>query len=244
MAAVPVIDFHTHVLPGMDDGSDSVETSVEMLRRTRAAGTELVVASSHYYRRKESITAFLERRAQSLGKLRPALDRSCSGVIPGAEVAFYFGIAEDAHIGELCIGDTKTLLVEMPFQSWGAYEINQLSSLCYDRRLTVVLAHYERYAEFQKDNAYYGEVLKLPLIVQINASSLTAGLRAKRWLGMFRDGTAHILGSDCHNLDSRPPDLDRGREVIRKKLGEEVLFRADEYAAELLMGRNPRRSGV
>ena len=241
---LPVIDFHTHVLHDMDDGSKSVGMSVEMLRKTRETGIGIVVSTSHYYRKKESISSFVSRRNEKLAELLPQLDASCSGIVPGAEIALYFGIEEDPDLDRLCIGDTRALLIEMPFQSWGPYEINALSSLCYDRRFTVILAHYERFADFQKDNELYEEVLKLPLYIQINALSLTFGLRSGKWLGMFRDGSAHLLGSDCHNLDSRPPDLDRGREAIRRKLGTDVLDRIDRNAVSLLLGKKPRRTSL
>ena len=241
MPDVPVVDFHSHILPHMDDGSASLEMSLAMLRTSRAAGVDIMVSTSHYYKRNEEIDAFLERRTKRLEELLPCLDSTCCGVVPGAEVAFYFGMDEDPRLGALCVGDTRAILVEMPFQSWGTYEINTLSSLCYDRRLTVILAHYERFAEFQKGNRVYEEVLELPLYVQINAGSLTGGWHSRQWLKMFKKGSAHILGSDCHNTESRPPDLDRGRDVIRKKLGEDVLHRIDRNAAALLLGLKPGR---
>ena len=151
---------------------------------------------------------------------------------------------EDPNLESLCVGDTRAILVEMPFQSWGIYEINTLSALCYDRRLTVILAHYERYAEFQKRNRLYEDVLRLPLYVQINSGSLLNGRHGRPCLDMFESGRAHLLGSDCHNTDSRPPDLDRGRDVIRKKLGEGVLHRIDRNAAALLLGVKPGKGSV
>ena len=244
MAGLPVVDFHSHILPRMDDGSDSAETSLAMLRESRASGVDLMVSTSHYYKRNETIESFLARRFDRLGQLLPLLDETCCGIIPGAEVAFYFGMDDAAGLDGLCIGDTRLLLVEMPFQSWGTYEINTLSSLCFDRRFTVVLAHYERFAEFQKGNRLYEEVLELPLYVQINSGSLTSGPHTKKWIGMFRDGSAHLLGSDCHNLTSRPPDLIRGREAIGKKAGEDALERIDRCAAALLLGEKPRRRSL
>ena len=241
METYPVIDFHSHILPRMDDGSDSTETSLEMLRLSRARGVDVMVSTSHYYRRKESIASFLERREDRLSGLLSRADETCCGIVPGAEVAFYFGMDEDAELDRLCVGDTKAILVEMPFQSWGTYEINVLSSLCFDRRMTVILAHYERFAEFEKGNKLYEEVLKLPVVVQINAASLYTGFGARRWIKMFRDGEAHILGSDCHNLRSRAPDMDRGREAIRKKLGQDVLTEIDRNSSALLLGQKPKR---
>ena len=211
MPDVPVVDFHSHILPHMDDGSASLEMSLDMLRTSRASGVDIMVSTSHYYKRNEGIDAFLERRTKRLAELMPCLDKTCCGVVPGAEVAFYFGMDEDPRLDRLCVGDTKAILVEMPFQSWGTYEINTLSSLCYDRRLTVILAHYERFAEFQKGNRIYEEVLELPLSEQINSGSLTGGRHARQRLEMIKKGRAHILGSDSHNTESRPQERARGR---------------------------------
>ena len=80
--------------------------------------------------------------------------------------------------------------------------------------------------------------------MQINAGSLLSGRHVRRWLEMFRKGKAHLLGSDCHNTDTRPPNLDRGRDVIRKKLGEDVLHTVDRSAAVLLLGKKPGKGAV
>ncbi len=239
LARLPVIDFHTHVLPEMDDGSDSVETSIGMLRKLRDSGVDLAVATSHYYRWDEDIDSFLERRSEAIGKLRPHMDASCSGIVPAAEVAFYFGIEEDPKLGGLCVGDTKALLVEMPFAPWGTYEMNALSSLCFGRGFAVILAHYERFEEYQKNNRIYEEILRLPLTVQINAHSLLTGRGAKKWLRMFEEGRAHLIGSDCHNLTTRPPNLAEARQILRQKAGEEAVRKTDRRAEALLLGEKP-----
>ena len=61
-----MIDLHTHILPGMDDGSPDEACSVEMLRRQKAQGVQAVCGTSHYYRRQNSIDAFCERRAAAV----------------------------------------------------------------------------------------------------------------------------------------------------------------------------------
>ena len=238
MTRLPVVDFHSHVLPRMDDGCESLAMSLEVLKRARNAGIDLMVGTSHYYHRRESVKSFLERREASLERLRGAMDGDCSGVIPGAEVAFYFGIEEDPDLERLCIGDTRAILLEMPFDSWGVYEKNALSSLCFDRRLKVILAHYERFESFQRKNDLYREILRLPVVVQINAESIMRGFGAKKWISMFRDGSAHLLGSDCHNLSTRPPNLAEGRKVLSQRLGDDVLAAMDRFGADLLLDRD------
>ncbi len=230
----PVVDFHTHVLPKMDDGSRSAEMSLEMLRRMKDSGTDIVVATSHYYGQKESLESFLHRRGASLSRLREELDDTYPVVIPGAEVAFHFGIEKQKDLDQACIEGTRTLLLEMPFAPWSDYELNAVASLCYDKKLTVVLAHYERFVGFQKGNDMLERILKLPVFVQINAESLLPFFGSKPWIRMFDEHRAHLLGSDSHNLTSRAPNLDKARAVLRKKLGDDALDRIDSCALKLI----------
>ena len=240
MTRYPVIDFHSHILPKMDDGSKSTDMSLEMLQRMKNYGCDLVVSTSHYYRKDEDIPDFLARRAASYKRLcqriREELEWNVPSIALGAEVAFFFGIEEEENLGRLCIGDTNILLLEMPFAPWSTYEINAVSALCYDRRFRVILAHYERFAEFQKGNETYERILELPVIVQINAESLQSkfGWNSKRWIRMFEEGRAELLGTDAHNLTSRAPNLDLARETLRTKVSEDVLRRIDAFGFHLL----------
>ena len=237
-----VIDFHTHVLPKMDDGSKSVEMSLEMLRTMRQQGIDTVVATPHYYARHEDIDRFLERRAYALQQLTEALDADCPQLVTGAEVAFYFGIEQERDLDKLCIAGSRTLLLEMPFAAWGDYELNAVSSLCLDRSFDVVLAHFERFVPFQKGSDMAERILALPVYVQINAETLLPLLSRGRWLKMFEQGRAHLLGSDAHNLTDRAPNLGKAREIIAKKTGQDVLERIDRCGSELILGNNEEKA--
>ena len=237
-----VIDFHTHVLPKMDDGSKSVEMSLEMLHAMRAQGIDTVAATPHYYARHEDIDRFLERREHALQRLTEALDETCPRLVTGAEAAFYFGIEQEHDLDKLCIAGTRTLLLEMPFAAWGDYELNAVSSLCLDRGFDVVLAHFERFVPFQKGGDMEERILALPVYVQINAETLLPLLSRGRWLKLFEQGRAHLLGSDAHNLTSRAPNLGKAREIIAKKAGQTVLERIDRCGSELILGNNEERA--
>ena len=110
-----MVDFHTHILPGMDDGSRDVEQSLAMLRMEREQGIETVVLTPHFYARQNAPARFLERRSQSFQKLSAALDESCPRLLLGAEVQYFDNMDRAEEIGSLCIGDTGVLLLEMPF---------------------------------------------------------------------------------------------------------------------------------
>lgn len=229
-----MVDFHTHVLPRMDDGSKSSDMSVEMLHRMSGYGTDLVVSTSHYYGQRESVESFLERRAASFERLSAKLDEKCPQILLGSETAFFFGIEEEERLDELCIEGTRTLLLEMPFQPWTDYELNAVASLCFDREMNVVLAHLERFVDFQKGTDVIERMLALPVRVQINAETVLPMLRRGRWIRMFAERRAHILGSDSHNLTSRAPNLGEARAMIHKKAGGATLEWIDSCTNELL----------
>lgn len=238
----PVIDLHTHVLPKMDDGSRSIEMSLEMLHTMRAQGIDTVAATPHYYHRHEEIDRFLERREHAVQRLNEAMDADCPQLITGAEVTFYFGIENEHALDRLCIGKSSTLLLEMPFAAWGDYELNAVSSLCLDRNFQVVLAHYERFVPFQKGSDMAERILALPVYVQINAETLLPFLSRGRWLKMFEQRRAQLLGSDAHNLSNRAPNLGAAREIIGNKLGQSVLRRIDRCGSELIFGDSEEKA--
>lgn len=236
-----VIDFHSHVLPKMDDGSKSTDMSLAMLEAAREQGVDLVVATPHFYGYRESAESFLARRAHACRRLEEAVaqaGKAPGDALPflrvGAEVAFFSGLADLPELDSLCINGTKTLLLEMPFAPWTRYELDAVSSLCLDRGYQVVLAHLERFYELQKDEYVLESLLRLPLWVQVNAGSLLPLMRRGRWIALFREEQAHLLGSDCHDLSKRPPNLAAGRDMLRRKAGEPALSRMDELGARLL----------
>ena len=136
-----MIDFHTHILPNMDDGSDSVATSIELLNILKNEGVELVCLTSHFYSRNESIEDFLVRRNKQYNKLNyPDLD-----IRLGAEIHYYRGISASTDIEKLCIQGTKILLIELSFSSpISDFVIREIMNLK-NKGFTVVLAHIERY---------------------------------------------------------------------------------------------------
>ena len=230
-------DFHCHILPGMDDGSKSVEMSLQMLDADREMGIETVVATPHFYGYRERTERFLERRAASWEELSDAIEssgRQYPRILLGAEVAFYSGLLKHRHLDTLCVTGTKTLLLEMPFAQWGGLELDVVSTLCLDRGYEIVLAHLERFTSLQKNTAAMEQILRLPVWVQINAEAILPVTRRGKWVRMFRDGQAHLLGSDAHNMSSRPPNLGKGWEILRRKAGEPVLEEIDAVCERLL----------
>lgn len=125
----------------MDDGSRSVEESLSLLREEVRQGIDTVVMTPHFYSGQNSPRRFLKRRFDSFQKLLPRLDRSCPRIILGAEVQFFPGISDCEDLSLLTIGQTKLLLLEMPFSRWDRQTVQETLLLGECRDVRVVLAH-------------------------------------------------------------------------------------------------------
>ena len=223
-----LVDLHSHILPGIDDGSPDVGTSAAMLRREAEQGVDVVCATSHYYAKHNSIPAFCERRAEALERLSSVLTAELPRVLPAAEVA-YFPHMEEQDLMPLCIQGTRTLMLEMPFADWTGLQLEMVEALVLDCRYDVVLVHPERFC-FSKSNRHKLEKLaKLPIGLQVNAGSLLRWGTRRLALDLLQMAQYPLLGSDCHNLTSRPPNLKEGRKVVMQKLGEAFLKKIDRY---------------
>ncbi|MDO5136583.1 MAG: capsular polysaccharide biosynthesis protein [Eubacteriales bacterium] len=227
-----VIDFHSHILPAIDDGSRDLETTEQLLRMSLDKGVGLMVATPHFYATQDRVDDFLKRRKNALEKTLELPQERRPRILAGAEVAFFEGISRTDRLPELTVQGSDILLLEMPFCPWERRTLEELEELSTEYR--VILAHLERYLKIPGNKKLIDQALELPVYVQINAGSLLDWKRRGAILKMFKKGQAHLLGSDTHSLNRRPPNLDEGRMVLEKKLGRSVLDEIDRRGNELL----------
>lgn len=228
-----IIDFHSHVLPGIDDGSRNADTSRGMLEMCREHGVELMIATPHFYAESNRVEKFIENRQRAYDEVM-ALGADIPQIMMGAEVAYFAGMSRAEKIDALTIGDTDIMLLEMPFVTWNDSVVREVRDLIEKRHFHIILAHIERFLKIPGNKSYVERVLELPVTVQVNAEALLDYRQRGRLLKMFKKNQAHIMGSDCHGMHHRVPNLWLGREVVAAKLGQDVLGRIDAYGAELL----------
>lgn len=233
MCVSAMVDFHTHILPGMDDGSQSAEMSLAMLRELKKQGIETVAATPHFDMRRESIEHFLDRRAKAIYKLGGA--RGIPAVVFGAEV-LYCGsnLHRIAELDQLCIGNTRYLLVENFVQEWDAGFEKSLMQLMLERDLIPMIAHIERYYTIPANRAAMLRLREEGAVLQMNASQFLRRFSRRRALRLLRDRTVQVLGSDCHNMENRRPNLGEALSVIQKYGGEDMLCGLRESAETVL----------
>ncbi len=237
-----MIDFHTHLLPGIDDGSRDPEESLAILREQRRQGVDLIIATPHFYANRKTVEEFVHNRTKSALELRAALTEAKQAPIPlkfGAEVYFFPGMGRAEKLSQLCISGTDILLVEMPFVQWDTIVYQELMDILTKQKLRVVLAHVDRYPEFQKNRATWDQVMDLErqgrITLQVNGEAFLKN-RGKRKLGLriLEEHKNVILGSDCHNMGNRKPNLKDARALITKKMGQQRVDLLDWTVQDLL----------
>ncbi len=216
-----ILDFHTHILPGMDDGAKDVATALRMLARESAQGVTHVALTSHFYRFQNSPEEFLRRRGKAFALLREELPADAPKLLLGAEVAFYSGISEEPDIGSLCLEGTDLLLVEMRPYPWTDAMVKELLTL-QERGMTVVLAHAERYLPYQLPSVRK-TLRDAGVLVQVNAGALNLPFFGQVIMHLLMTGKAHFIGSDAHNLVTRIPCMNLAGKVLEKVMGKRWL---------------------
>ena len=214
-----MIDIHTHILPGMDDGSASLKESLSMVRESARQGVRLLAATPHFYATQEDPEGFLRRREKSLSLLENAWQEGFPILLVGAEVRFFDGISRVEEVKSLVIEHTNIMLLEMPFTSWSGRMVDEVLELQRRRGFQVLLAHIERYLKDQ-DSQVWDTLRQNGVWTQCNANFFLRWQTRRKAQALFKKGEIQMLGSDTHNMTTRPPNLALAREALVKSLGE------------------------
>ena len=227
-------DLHTHILPGMDDGAQTVQESISMLLAEASQGVDTVALTPHYYRNQETVESFLARRDAAWKVLQEhTKDIDCPKMILGAEVAWFPGMADMLELEQLCYQGTKTMLVELPTTPWGDIVYHQLYRLEGRRGIMPMIAHIDRYFRLQSKKNLI-RLLDMGYPVQISAESLRSILGRSWAMNLLRYSDA-LLISDCHNMLDRKPNMDIGIKKMEIKLGRELTREIIDLTDDVLL---------
>ena len=129
-----IVDFHSHILPGIDDGSESLKESIAMLQMEAAQGICHVVATPHFYPRYETPEAFLQKRDRAEAALLAAMKKvpDLPRISVGAEVYYFRGISESDFLPQLTIRGNQCILIEMPPAPWPESIFQELEAIWRD----------------------------------------------------------------------------------------------------------------
>lgn len=216
-------DFHSHILPEMDDGASDSNISVDMLLHLKQQNVDLSCLTPHYSHHRESVKHFLTRRTESYHKLIQALhQRKSENHVPhiklGAEVRVETGLMDEPDLQKLCYTGTNALLLEFPFSKLENRIYETVENIVLRYQITPVIAHFERYSTFysQEDRE---RILSLPnVIIQVNSETLQHFTGKKFALSLISQGIPVILGSDAHDMKQRPPDIEKAYGKMEGKM--------------------------
>ncbi len=225
-----MIDTHCHILPGIDDGAPDRETAVAMARIAAADGVTTVVATPHvregdwWNERPKVLGAIAEFRRVLEDEGIPL------EIAAGSEVHLAPRLPERVRDGRLLTyGDAgRWLLLECPYRTRPV----RIEETIFELKLagiTPVIAHPERTRWFLEDPSRWERMVELGALGQMTSSSLLGtfgkAIRAlsEEWV---RRGLVHVLGSDAHDPEYRPPALAAARDRWAELAGEEAARRA------------------
>lgn len=235
-----VVDFHTHILPGIDDGSRSPEDSLKMLQMEAEQKVEHVVLTPHFYAEKESLPLFLERRNKALERLKTATDgiEGLPQISVGAEVQIFEGIGNSEFLPELAISGTKCILIEMPMPPWSDNLLKELERIRYKQNLVPIMAHIDRYISPFRTRGIPEIFAGLPVLVQASCSFFIDRRTRNLALKLLRENRIHLLGSDCHNLSTRTPNMQEAVRIIEDRMSTSRVLKINSLESRLLDGES------
>ncbi len=204
-------DFHTHILPGIDDGAKDAEMALAMLQMEAEQGIDTVVLTPHFYADRESPEQFLKRREaafQSLNELMPETDGPFPQLRLGAEVYCFPNMSQCEALCDLRIQGTDCILLEPPFTPWSDYLLLEMEQTGDFLGLTPVVAHVDRYMRMFGDRHLIDRVLDRGMLVQFNTRAFTDPKFRKMAEKCLKKDKVAFFGSDCHNIDTRAPNWD------------------------------------
>lgn len=229
-----MVDIHSHILPEMDDGSASAEETTQLLCLSRQQGVTLMAATPHFYATKDTPEKFLDRRQAAVEKMQYDA-QTMPQLLLGAEVAYFGGMNRCEELRQMQIGQSGLILIEMPFTAWSDRMTDEIISFRSRLGLIPILAHVDRYGRRDQFPKYRRLLQEEGVLFQCNAGAFLAPFSGARYVRMLKRGELHFLGSDCHNMHSRPPKLDQAREVIVKKVGGQTIEELDAFAKDMLL---------
>jgi protein-tyrosine phosphatase len=234
-----LIDIHCHILPGVDDGPETVEDSLNMAKMAVKSGITTIIATPHFNQRyKIKIHLILEKIQHLNNRLR---DENINlNILPGQEVAIYGEILKDiegGNIQSLC--DTQYVFIEFPLNQVPIYTEQLIFDLQMKQFLPIIV-HPERNAQFMKYPNLLYRLVRNGALTQITAASLVRGFGKepmKFCEQLIEANLTHFIASDAHNISTRGFKLKEAYNRINDLFGKQYTFLFKENAELLIRGQ-------
>ena len=171
-----------------------------------------------------------------MAQLREAMaaEKGLPSIELGAEVYFFHGISDCAQLPQLTIGGKRCILIEMPHGHWSEEMYRELAAIWEKQRILPIIAHIDRYIEPFHTHGIPKKLAELPVYVQANADFFLERSTAGMAMRMLKADQIQLIGSDCHNMDSRKPNMGEAVARIERKFGTAALETIRRYEEKVL----------
>lgn len=218
-----IIDIHSHILPGLDDGACDEEESLAMLKIAEENGIREIIATPHFHYRRGC--AAPEQIESSVLKMQSILDDAGIRIrlYTGNELYYTHEVLENLKAGQaLTMAESDYVLLEFSPETQKRTIQNAVYEFMTEGYYPII-AHMERYQAFQMDLEFVDEILRMGAYYQINAGSLVgqAGWTIQRFSrSLMKSGVIQFAATDAHNTNKRSPRIRKAEEWLVKKCGE------------------------
>lgn len=228
-----LIDLHCHILPGIDDGAQTIEDTKALLSASREGGVSSFAFTPHFYPDRMQPDAFFSGRAEAAKRLRALPEAQGISWRCGAEIA-YAPFFDRLPLEKLTFGSTNYLLLELDTR-YLQPGVEDAIRAAVDRGLKPILAHVERYTYVEQDPTLLYQWIRAGALAQVNAGFVLRDAKSrKRVLQLAGWNLIHLMASDAHSMDWRPPLLAEAYE----KLPAELRANLQQNAAEVFAGND------
>lgn len=203
-----MVDLHSHALFGIDDGAQTIEDSLAILKRAESFGIKKMALTPHFTIG-DDVQVFLDRRQRRFEMLKPAMEEENINIklCLGAEVYITDELFNETELKKLTIGDSNVILAEFKYHGLHGEDLLQYVDELIKNGLKVLIAHPERYSYLNRNMMLIRALIDRGVMLQVNAISLfedsDVGDAAR---AMVAGGFAYNLGSDIHHASSRRLD--------------------------------------
>ncbi len=232
------VDFHTHILPNIDDGSNCEKDSYEMLKIEQLNRVKQVIATPHFYPDQLSPHKFTNRRKNSYDRLMTYISgqnvQNVPDIVLGAEVLLALDTAYMKDLRLLAIENTDYILIELPYMHWKEWVYESIERIRVVHGLIPIIAHVERYISFGNDlEDIYNMMIMPGVLAQVNIESILAFKTRTLCKKLIRNNMAHVIGSDAHRI-KHLQKLDITYKYIMNKYGNKKMEELDLNANLIL----------
>lgn len=234
--SMQLIDLHSHILPGLDDGAKDAAEALQMMRASAADGISIIAATPH------ADCAAPSQIYEGVRCLNEMARQENLGIeiVPGSEVRIETDLPERYATGELVtLNDTSYVLLELwligewpPFLGTAIYDCRRVG-------LMPILAHAERYPPVQHSPMILADLVAAGVLIQVNAESLLrdrTSTTRKTAEVLLQSNLVHVIASDAHHIQTRNPGIRAATEYAKSMVGESYGKWLQETAAAILEG--------